>query len=90
VENVKRAVTELLHFDNKHFKQIAMIAQGEFWNLLNAKTEQRTFILRTIFMTEGYKKLELKLTSKKRDKSLLHPQMKHLLQKQLLELMQEK
>lgn len=66
VENVKRAVTELLHFDNKHFKQIAMIAQGEFWNLLNAKTEQRTFILRTIFMTEGYKKLELKLDERKK------------------------
>ncbi|MBR3039602.1 MAG: SMC family ATPase [Lachnospiraceae bacterium] len=51
-------VRELLHIDSKQFMQIAMIAQGEFWSLLNAKTEQRTEILRTIFMTEGYKRIE--------------------------------
>lgn len=38
-----------------------MIAQGEFKDLLNAKTEQRTEILRTIFMTDGYKNMEYKL-----------------------------
>ena len=43
------------------FKQIAMITQGEFWELLNAKTEQRTEILRTIFMTDPYKNIEYKL-----------------------------
>ena len=48
---VNAAVKELLHIDEKQFKQIAMIAQGEFWDLLNAKTEQRTEILRTIFLT---------------------------------------
>lgn len=54
-------VRELLHIDSKQFMQIAMIAQGEFWSLLNAKTEQRTEILRTIFMTEGYKRIEFVL-----------------------------
>ncbi|WP_036608505.1 SbcC/MukB-like Walker B domain-containing protein [Oribacterium sp. P6A1] len=58
---VNAAVKELLHIDEKQFKQIAMIAQGEFWNLLNAKTDQRTEILRTIFMTGGYKSIEYKL-----------------------------
>ena len=43
------------------FKQIVMIAQGEFWDLLNAKTDQRTEILRTIFLTGGYKNIEYKL-----------------------------
>ena len=38
-----------------------MIAQGEFWDLLNAKTDQRTEILRTIFLTSGYKNIEYKL-----------------------------
>ena len=58
---VNNAVKELLHIDEKQFKQIAMIAQGEFWNLLNAKTDQRTEILRTIFLTNGYKNIEYKL-----------------------------
>lgn len=58
---VNHAVKELLHIDEKQFKQIAMIAQGEFWDLLNAKTEQRTEILRTIFLTGGYKNIEYKL-----------------------------
>ncbi len=55
---VNNAVKELLGITVEQFKQIAMIAQGEFWTLLNAKTEQRTEILRTIFMTNGYKKIE--------------------------------
>lgn len=58
---VNTAVKELLHIDEKQFKQIVMIAQGEFWDLLNAKTEQRTEILRTIFMTSGYKNIEYRL-----------------------------
>ena len=58
---VNNAVRELLHIDEKQFKQIAMIAQGEFWTLLNATTDDRTKILRTIFMTEGYKNIEFKL-----------------------------
>ncbi|WP_026511639.1 AAA family ATPase [Butyrivibrio sp. LC3010] len=61
VTPVNNAVKELLHIDEKQFKQIAMIAQGEFWDLLNARTEQRTEILRTIFMTGGYKNIEYKL-----------------------------
>ena len=58
---VNNAIKELLHIDEKQFKQIVMIAQGEFWNLLNAKTDQRTEILRTIFLTNGYKNIEYKL-----------------------------
>ena len=61
VTQVNNAVRELLCVDDKQFKQIAMIAQGEFRELLNAGTEQRTEILRTIFMTNGYKALEFKL-----------------------------
>ena len=58
---VNNAVKELLHINEKQFKQIVMIAQGEFWDLLNAKTDQRTEILRTIFLTNGYKNIEYKL-----------------------------
>lgn len=58
---VNHAVKELLHIDEKQFKQIVMIAQGEFRDLLNAKTDQRTEILRTIFLTNGYKNIEYRL-----------------------------
>lgn len=57
-------VPRLLHITYEQFKQIAMIAQGEFYDLLNAKTETRTEILRTIFLTEKYKDIELKLKDK--------------------------
>lgn len=61
ISQVNNAINEILHIDDKQFKQIAMIAQGEFWNLLNSKTEQRTEILRTIFQTGGYKNIEYRL-----------------------------
>ena len=65
LQQVNNAVKDLLHIDDKQFKQIAMIAQGEFWELLNAKTDQRTEILRTIFMTDGYKNIEYKLKDRR-------------------------
>ena len=58
---VNEAVKELLHIDEKQFKQIAMIAQGEFLALLNARTDDRTKILRTIFQTSGYNNIEYRL-----------------------------
>lgn len=58
---VNDAIRNLLHVDEKQFKQIAMIAQGEFWKLLNASTDDRTRILRTIFQTSGYNNIEYKL-----------------------------
>lgn len=61
ITQVNDAVKELLHINFDQFKQIAMIAQGEFWDLLNAKTDRRTEILRTIFMTNGYKNIEYRL-----------------------------
>ena len=61
LNNVNAAVIRLLNIDEKQFKQISMIAQGEFWNLLNAKTDERTEILRTIFQTNGYKNIEFRL-----------------------------
>lgn len=58
------AIPQLLNMDAGQFMQVAMIAQGEFWKMLNAKTNERTEILRTIFQTDAYKKLELKLKNR--------------------------
>ncbi|MCR5687018.1 MAG: SMC family ATPase [Lachnospiraceae bacterium] len=59
--HVAEAVKELLGIDYAQFMQIAMIAQGEFLNLLNAKTDERTRILRTIFRTGAYNNIEYRL-----------------------------
>ncbi|MCR4741107.1 MAG: SMC family ATPase [Lachnospiraceae bacterium] len=64
LRNVNEAIKDLLHIDEDQFKQIAMIAQGEFWSLLNAKTEERTKILRTIFRTGGYNDIEYRLRNR--------------------------
>ncbi len=64
LSQVNNTIKQLLHIDEKQFKQIVMIAQGEFWNLLNAKTDQRTEILRTIFLTSGYKNIEYNLKNR--------------------------
>lgn len=61
LSSVDAAVKALLGIDSDQFKQIAMIAQGEFWKLINAPTEERTAILRTVFLTEKYKNLEYRL-----------------------------
>jgi len=65
---VKKRIEELLHIDVKQFKQIAMIAQGEFWELLNSKTDKRTEILRTIFQTDKYKDIVDKLKNRQEEK----------------------
>ncbi|MDO4473248.1 MAG: SMC family ATPase [Eubacteriales bacterium] len=64
VKQVNERIREILCIDEKQFKQIVMIAQGEFRNLLNAKTEERTAILRTIFMTSGYRNMEFLLKNR--------------------------
>lgn len=54
---VDNAVEELLKVNYEQFKQIAMIAQGEFRKMLVASSTERTDILRNIFMTDKYKKI---------------------------------
>lgn len=63
--NVDRALKEILTIDSSQFKQLVMIAQGEFRELLNASTDKRTEIMRSIFQTENYKKMEGILANRK-------------------------
>ena len=55
---------DILHLTYEQFKQIAMIAQGEFRELLEADTEKRSEILQKIFQTEGYRRLSVVLKEK--------------------------
>lgn len=57
VRQVNAAVRELLGIDCAQFKQVGMIAQGEFMKLLNASTDDREGILRQVFATQKYQDL---------------------------------
>ncbi|MDO5540478.1 MAG: SMC family ATPase [Eubacteriales bacterium] len=61
VKDVTLAVTELIGLNRSQFMRISMIAQGDFQNLLMAKTEERGKIFREIFHTKPYYNLQEKL-----------------------------
>lgn len=61
-------IVELLGIDFKQFKQIAMIAQGEFLKLLLAESSERAGIFRKVFNTDIY--LTMQDVLKRREKAL--------------------
>lgn len=61
---VNARLKEILGLDYLQFKQVSMIAQGEFLNLLLAKSEIRSEIFRKVFDTGFYKKLSENLKMK--------------------------
>ena len=63
-KDVTTEIEELLGMTRSQFKQIGMIAQGDFLKLLLAKTEERLKIFRDIFHTEKYRKFQDGLNSK--------------------------
>ncbi|MBR6968546.1 MAG: SMC family ATPase [Ruminococcus sp.] len=59
--DVDGAVTDLIGLSEKQYKQIAMIAQGDFMKLITEDTGQRREILRHIFRTKNYQTLQEEL-----------------------------
>ena len=60
--NVTDEITEMLGMDWKQFKQISMIAQGEFMKLLTADSKERGEIFRKVFGTEKFADFQKKLS----------------------------
>jgi len=58
IRDVDRKIHEILGIDRAQFAQIAMIAQGDFRQLLRADTRERQAIFREIFKTNEYQKLQ--------------------------------
>lgn len=56
---------EILLLNRKQFCQTVMIAQGEYFKLLFAKSKERESLLRTLFGTEKYKQMQEKLKEQK-------------------------
>lgn len=61
VRDVDAAVKDLLGVDCGQFKRIAMIAQGDFLQVLHANTEERVRIFRELFHTAPYERFQERL-----------------------------
>lgn len=63
VNLVNQRLVEILGVDFKQYSQIAMIAQGQFRELLLADTRKRAEIFRSIFKTRPYETLQSEMKS---------------------------
>lgn len=54
IDDVRRAVEEIIGLTEGQFSQVAMIAQGDFLKILHAKSDERQKIFRQIFDTAIY------------------------------------
>lgn len=61
IKEVNQKMISLLGVNDQQFKQICMIAQGEFTKLIMASSDEREKVLRELFHSETYQKLEEKL-----------------------------
>ena len=63
-KSVTAKIEELLGVNREQFLQIAMIAQGEFRDLLNKKSDERGKVLRSLFNTGKYDEFQSMLREK--------------------------
>ncbi len=66
VKEVTTSIESLLNIDAMQFKQIAMIAQGEFTKLIHASSDDRSKVLRKLFATYKYEMMEDEVRSKQK------------------------
>ena len=64
VKNVTDKIIEILGITRDQFKQIVMLAQGEFKKLLLADSVEREGIFRKIFNTYDFEKIQIELKEK--------------------------
>jgi len=65
VTEINPKIEELIGLTEDQFKQIVMLPQGEFRKLLTSETRNKEAILRQIFKTEKYRKLNDRLKEKR-------------------------
>ncbi len=62
--NVTSEIISILGIDKEQFSQIAMIAQGDFMDILYADTAGRTEIFQKLFKTKKYEELQKEIKGK--------------------------
>lgn len=63
-----RKLQEIIGLTKGQFMQVAMIAQGEFMELLRARSDDKKVIFRKLFNTELYQDIVCELANRKKDK----------------------
>ncbi len=61
-------LVEILGLTKGQFMQVAMIAQGEFMELLRAKSDEKKVIFRKLFNTEAYQRIVEELGQRRKEK----------------------
>ena len=83
VKEVNAKLLEVLSLDYSQFKQISMIAQGEFARLLTAPPKDKTRIFREIFGTGVYDRFTLSLGNRARKLYAQVMEQKHKLEEDI-------
>ena len=90
LKDVNVRLGEIMGISYKQFKQIAMIAQGEFLDLLLANSKDRVEIFRNLFGTEEQERFQKKLGEKARESYGALTENKHKLSETLSQIQTEK
>lgn len=61
IRDTKEKIEEVLGLDSNQFRQVVMLAQGQFRGLLEADSQSREKIFETLFGTQQYAQIEEKL-----------------------------
>lgn len=67
VQETGHAVLALLGLNHIQFKQVSMIAQGEFLDILTSSSAERSLVFRRLFQTERYDRLAEKLSERAKE-----------------------
>lgn len=81
--SVRDRLRELLGLSREQFKQVSMIAQGEFRELLKADTDKRTELFRGLFATKGFNTLQDRLAQDAREQDAACRQLRSRIADQL-------
>lgn len=90
LKDVNRRLGEIMGISYKQFKQIAMIAQGEFLDLLLANSKDRVEIFRNLFGTEEQERFQKKLSEKVKIANAALTENKHKMSETLSQIQTER
>ena len=68
VTNVNNKIEELIGFKSDQFRQVVFLPQGRFQRFLTADSKDREVILKILFKTDFYEKLENELNERSKNK----------------------